>query len=107
MALFVSAVTGVFDQLNPFNLANLILFFAWLALFTFTTVAVWRSNSAWLRLLSFLVNQVFSVGIVLSWTLTSLLAYTYWQHSLAVVAATGMVALWLFRRRPAEQGEGA
>ena len=104
MSQFVAVATGVFDQLNPFNAGNLIIYFAWLALFTFTAVAVWRSDSRWLRLLCFVVNQVFSVGIILSWTLTSLLAYTYWQQSLTVVVATLVVAIWVLRTRgPAKE----
>jgi len=96
----VTALTGIFDQLNPFNIGNLVVFFAWIVVFAFTTVAVWRADNRWVRLLCYLINQVFSVGIVLSWTLTTLLAYTYWQYSLGVFAVTALVALWLFRRRP-------
>lgn len=104
MSQFAAVATGLFDQLNPFNTGNLVIYFGWLALFTFTAVAVWRSDSRWLRLVCFVVNQVFSVGIILSWTLTSLLAYTYWQHSLAVVAATMAVAVWALRTRsPAKE----
>ena len=104
MSQFAAVATGVFDQLNPFNTGNLIIYFGWLALFTFTAVAVWRSDSRWFRLACFVVNQVFSVGIILSWTLTSLLAYTYWQQSLAVVAATLISAIWVMRTRsPAEE----
>lgn len=97
---FVNAVTGIFDQLNPFNVGNLIIYFLWLVVFTFTIVAIWRAPRGWIRLLSYVVNQAFSVGIILSWTLTSLLAYTYWQYSLATVAATFVVA-WLVVGRSA------
>lgn len=100
----VGTITGVFDQLNPFNAGNLILFFGWLAVFTFTTVAVWRCQVAWFRFVCFVVNQIFSVGILLSWTLTALLAFTYWRESLLVLAGTGIGSLWLFRRRQPRKG---
>lgn len=105
MSQFVNDVTGVFDQLNPLNTGNVIIYFTWLVLFVFTTIAVWRSNRRWLRLLCFLVNQVFSIGMILSWTLTTILAYTYWQHSLAAVTITAGVAWWLFRDRRRRETE--
>ena len=94
--------TGIFDQLNPFNPGNLILYFTWLVVFTFTGMAVWRSGRPWVRLLCYVVNQLFSIGFLLSWTLTGLLAYTYWQESIAVFVATAAGALYLFRGRRAE-----
>lgn len=99
MIEFADTMRGVFDQLNPFNTANLVLYFTWLVVFSFTMVAVWRSDSRLLRFLCFIINQLFSVGVVLSWTLTSLLAYTYWRESLAAFAATIVLTGWLFRRR--------
>jgi hypothetical protein len=99
MQRVVAEITSVFDQLNPFNTGNLILFFGWLAVFTFTTVAVWRCPLPWFRFLCFVVNQLFSIGILLSWTLTVLLAVTYWRESLLVLAGTGIGSFWLFRRR--------
>jgi presenilin-like A22 family membrane protease len=103
---FVNALTGIFDQLNPFNVGNLVIYFAWLVVFTFTTIAIWRADRAWIRLFCYAVNQVFSIGIVLSWTLTSLLAYTYWKASIGAVVASAVVAFFVFadrgRRRPEE-----
>lgn len=99
MQQFVNAVTGVFDQLNPFNLGNLILYFAWLVVFTFTTVAVCCARAGWFRFLCFAVNHLFSVGFLLSWTLTVLLAYTYWKQSLIVLAATAILSVLTMRRR--------
>ena len=93
---FVNAMTGIFAQLNPCNPGNLIIYFAWLVVFTFTTIAIWRAERAWIRLFCYLVNQVFSIGIVLSWTLTGLLAYTYWKASIAAVVVTLVVALFIF-----------
>ncbi len=104
MQQVVGTITGVFDQLNPFNTGNLILFFGWLVVFTFTSVAVWRCPTAWFRFICFVVNQVFSVGILLSWTLTALLAFTYWRESLLVLAGTAVGSFWLFRRRRPRKG---
>ncbi|MGH6930886.1 MAG: hypothetical protein ACREEE_00475 [Dongiaceae bacterium] len=99
MQEFVNTVTGVFDQLNPFNAGNLLVYFTWIVIYTFTWMAIWRSRAPWLRFVSFVVNQLLSVGIVLSWTLTGLLAYTYWMQSLAAFVVTACVGFYAFRRR--------
>jgi len=96
----VAGIKGLFDNLNPFNTGNLVIYFAWLVVYMFTLVAIWRSNSRIVRLGSFLVNQVFSIGVILSWTLTALLAYTYWIASLGTVAITLVLSWWLFRSPP-------
>jgi hypothetical protein len=90
---------SIVDPLNPFNRGNIVLYFAWIVTYTFTWVAIWRSERAWFRFVCFLVNQVFSIGILLSWTLTIILAYAYWQASLAAFALTAAIGLFLFRRR--------
>jgi hypothetical protein len=92
-------VANVFDQLDPFNTGNQVLFYAWLGIFTFTTVAVWRCPFGWLRFICFIVNQLFSIGILISWSLTVLLAVTYWRESLVVLGTTAVVSFLLFRRR--------
>jgi hypothetical protein len=97
----VSGIKGIFDNLNPFNTGNLVIYFSWLVVYVFTLVAIWRSNNRIVRLVSFLVNQVFSVGVILSWTLTALLAYTYWIASLGTIVITLICSWWAFRtRRP-------
>ena len=93
----VAGIKGVFDNLNPFNTGNLVIYFAWLAIYVFTLVAIWRSNSRVVRLVCFLVNQIFSIGVILSWTLTALLAYTYWIASLGTIVITLILAWWAFR----------
>lgn len=102
----VNALTGVFDQLNPFNTGNLIVYFVWLTIWIFTAVGIWRSQRRWLRLVFFAINQALSVGIVLSWTITALLAWTYWQWSLGAAAASGLLAVWLFRDPRKKQPKG-
>jgi len=64
---------------------------------------VWRCPLPWFRILCLVVNQVFSIGILLSWRLAALLAVTYWRESLLVLAVTGIGSFWLFRRRRRER----
>jgi hypothetical protein len=90
---------SIVDPLNPFNRGNIVLYFAWIVVYTFTWVAVWRSERSWFRFLCFLVNQLFSIGVLMSWTLTVILAYAYWQASLAAFAGTAAASLFMFRRR--------
>lgn len=98
----VSSIKGVFDNLNPFNTGNIVIYFSWLVVYVFTLVAIWRSNSRIIRLVSFLINQIFSIGVILSWTLTGLLAYTYWIASLGTVVITLILSWWAFRKKPEE-----
>lgn len=97
MEEFVSAIKGVFDNLNPFNIGNLTIYFSWLVVYTFTLTAIWRSKRGFVRLFCFIANQLFSIGIILSWALTVILAYTYWIASLGTIAATLVVSWYLFR----------
>jgi len=98
----VSSIRNLFDTLNPFNAGNLVIYFTWLVVYIFTLVAIWRSNSRIVRLISFLINQLFSIGVILSWTLTALLAYTYWIASLGTIVVTLVLSWWLFRTKKAE-----
>jgi len=93
-------VGDFFAQFDPYSTENLVLYYGWLVVYTFTLVALWRSQSAWFRLLSFAVNQIFSVGVIMGQVLTAVLAITFWRESLAAFAATAAFSLFLFRRRP-------
>ncbi len=93
----MQSLTGLFDQLNPYNTGNMVLFFAWVSIFAFTMVGVWRCQTGWLRFCCFLVNQLFSVGVVVSLTVTALLAYTYWWQSIFAAVASGAAAWLVFR----------
>ncbi len=97
---FVNTIAGVFDQLDPFNIGNLILYFAWVAIFSFTIVGLWRSHRRWVRLLCYMVNQVCSIGILVSLTITVLLAYTYWWQSLTAAAVSIALAWRCFSGEP-------
>ena len=90
---------SVVDPLDPFNRGNIVLYFTWIVVYTFTGVAVWRSPRSWFRLVCFVINQLFSIGILISWSLTIILAYAYWQASLVAFAATSAAGLFLFRKR--------
>lgn len=90
---------SVVDTMNPYSASNVALYFAWLVLYSFTAMAIWRSQRRWVRLSCFLVNQVFAVGILITWTTVLALAYAYWIHSLAVLAVVVVAGLWLFRER--------
>lgn len=107
MSEIVSSIKGVFDTLNPFNAGNLVIYFSWLVVYIFTLVAIWRSNSRIVRLICFLVNQLFSVGVILSWTLTALLAYTYWIASLGTIVIALVLSWWAFREKRVEDASDA
>jgi len=101
----VTSIKGVFDTLNPFNTGNIAIYFTWLVVYVFTLVAIWRSNSRLVRLVCFLINQLFSIGVILSWTLTALLAYTYWIASLGAIVITLILSWWAFRTKRVEDAE--
>lgn len=90
---------SIVDTMNPYSSGNVTLYFAWLVLYAFTAMAIWRSQNRWVRLLCFLFNQVFAVGVVISWTIVLILAYEYWIHSLAVLALVIALGWWTFRQR--------
>lgn len=96
---FFNSIASVIEQLNPSNTGNLILYFSWIVIYTLTWMTIWLSRTPWLRLASFVVNQVFSVGIVISSALTAVLAYAYWKSSLVVFIATAVIGFFMFRRR--------
>ena len=103
----VSSIKGVFDTLNPFNAGNLVIYFTWLVVYIFTLVDLWRSHRRIVRLICFLINQVFSIGVILSWTLTALLAYTYWIASLGTIVIALVLAWWTFREKRVEDDKDA
>jgi len=90
-------LSSLVDQLNPFSLGNRIIYFTWLALYSFTLVATWRSRHPWLRLVCLVTSQLFSIGVLISWSLAILLAYTYWLASALLVVAVAGSTFYLFR----------
>jgi|ERR1041385_3667682 hypothetical protein len=97
------AFTSLVDQLNPFSLGNLIFYFGWLTLYTFSLVAVWRSHRSWVRLICLVLNQILSVGVLMSYSLTLLLAYNYWLPSALIFLGVASMTFLLFRRRNGER----
>lgn len=93
------AFTSLVDQLNPFSLGNLIFYFTWLTLYTFSLVAVWRSHRSWVRFICLVLNQVLSIGVLISYSLTLLLAYNYWLPTALIFLSVALVTFLLFRRR--------
>lgn len=97
------AFTSLVDQLNPFSLGNLIFYFTWLTLYTFSLVAVWRCHRSWVRLICLVLNQILSVGVLMSYSLTLLLAYNYWLPSALIFLGVASMTFFLFRRRNGER----
>jgi hypothetical protein len=54
---------------------------------------------SWFRFICFLVNQLFSIGIIISWSLTGILAYAYLAGIPGRLRRNGAAGLFLFRRR--------
>ncbi len=94
------AFTSLVDQLNPFSLGNLIFYFTWLVLYTFSLIAVWRSHRSWVRLICLVLNQILSIGVLISYSLTLLLAYNYWLPTVLISLGVAVLTFFLFRRRP-------
>ena len=95
----------LFEQANPYNNGNLAVYFSWLVVYVATWIAVWRSSRAWFRFICFIANQVFSIGIVISWSLAVLIAVRYWVPSLVLALLTAGLTLYLFRNRRAVAGQ--
>ena len=85
--------------LNPYSPGNIIVFFVWIVVYTYTAIAVWRSERAWVRFICFVVNQVFSIGVLNTVVSTATLVVSYWHQALVAFAVTGAGSLYLFRRR--------
>lgn len=90
---------SVVDTMNPYSPGNITLYFLWLVVYTFTAMAIWRCENRWIRLLCFLINQLFAIGVIISQTIAIILAIEYWIHSLVVLLVV-IVLSWLLFRRP-------
>ena len=89
----------IYDEVNPFNTANLVLYYAWLVLYSATLVAAWRAHGVKTRFVCFVINQALQIGIFMSWSLTILLAVTYWLPSLLTFLAVIAITFYLLRGR--------
>jgi hypothetical protein len=97
----------VIDQLNPLNPGNLLLYFVTVFVYSYTAVAVWLARRASWRFLCFIVNQVFSFGVFISWTVAVVITYTYWSYALAMAGFGVFTAfsLWLLLRNRSRRRE--
>ena len=99
MQYLVSQLQSIYDQLNPFSTGNIILYYAWLLIYSTTLVATWRARRAGTRFLAFLLNQVMQVGVFLSWSLTVVLAVTFWLPSLLLCIAVIATTFYVLREQ--------
>lgn len=94
-----SGFGGFIDQINPASRNNQILFLVWLIITVFTGTALWRCGNRWIRLVCLLINQIFSMGILLSWAQIIVPAYILWREALVVMVLTVAITWFLFRKR--------
>jgi hypothetical protein len=99
MQYLISQIQSLYDQLNPFSTGNIILYYAWLMIYSATLVATWRAHRSATRLLAFLLNQVMQIGVFLSWSLTIVLAATFWLPSLLLSIAVIGTTFYVLRER--------
>ena len=99
MHYVLSQFQSLYDELNPFSTGNLVLYYAWLMIYSATLIASWRAPSAGARLLAFILNQVMQVGVFLSWSLTVILAATFWVPSLLLSIAVAATTFYVLRER--------
>lgn len=101
----ISGLRGLVDQLNPLSKPNLILYFTWLFVYFFTATGIWRSNRRITRLCCFTVNQVFSIGLLISALQIAVPAIVLWRESLGAIVLTLIVAWFCFRKRKTPREE--
>ncbi len=99
MQAISSEIQRLYDEVNPYSTANLILYFAWLVGYSMTMVAAWRARSVWTRFICFVLNQALQVGIFMSWSLTLLLALSFWLPTLLVFAGVVSSTYYVLRAR--------
>jgi hypothetical protein len=92
-------IQRIYDEVNPFRTGNLVLYYIWLVLYSFTLIAAWRAHGVRTRFACFVVNQALQIGVFISWSLTVLLAVTYWLPSLLTFVAVVGIAFYVLRER--------
>lgn len=93
---------GFVDQLNPLSERNVTLFFIWLNVYFFTAMTIWRAEKRWVRLLSLIVNQLFSAGLLVSYLNIVVPAAVYWKEAAAnvlLVVSMTWLMFWLVGRK--------
>ncbi len=99
----IDALRGIVDQFNPLSTQNLIIYFVWLFLYLITAMAIWRSSRRWIRLLAFVVNQVVSIGVLVSLINIIVPAVVLWKESIALAVVTIGLGWLVFRKRKAKE----
>ena len=99
MQYLLSQIQSLYDQLNPFSSGNLVLYYGWLVAYSITMVATWRARRTWTRFVCFVGNQLLQVGVLLSWSLTVLLALTYWLPTVLIFVAVAATTFYVLRAR--------
>ncbi len=99
MQYIIDQLQSFYDQLNPFSTGNIVLYYVWLVAYSATLVSTWRARSTWSRLFSFIANQVLQIGVLMSWSLTAILAVHFWLPSLLIFVAVVSTTFYVLRER--------
>jgi len=63
--------------------------------YSLIAICVWQTCHIWVRFLCFLLLQILWAGVVISWSLTVLLAYTARRPSTVIFVTIAGAALYL------------
>jgi hypothetical protein len=99
MESLLASIQRIYDEVNPFSTGNLILYYTWLVIYSATLIAAWRAHGVKTRFVCFVVNQALQIGVFMSWSLTVLLAVTYWLPTLLTFLAVIAITFYLLRAR--------
>jgi hypothetical protein len=102
-------VEGLLNQFDPYNRANLVVYFLSIFVWLYSTMAIWLAKTRRWRFVNILLNQVSAAGVIISWSLFALISYSFWPWALGLAAITLLMATYQFvirdwrRRRRAER----
>ena len=99
MTSITSFVDGLYAVVNPWSPQQLFLFYLWLFLFTGSSVALIVSERRLTRLFAWVVNSLFSFGMLQAGIVSVAIAATHWQVALAVAALTACGSFYACRPR--------
>jgi hypothetical protein len=91
-----SFLDRLIDQLNPLSSGNLLLYFVTVFVYSYTSIAVWLARRASWRFLCFIINQIFSFGVFVSWTVAVVISVTYWRYAIGMAAFGVLTAIFLW-----------
>lgn len=99
MTSITSFIDGLFAVVNPWSPQQVFLFFLWLFLFTASSVALIMSQRRVTRFCAWMVNSLFSFGMLQAGIVSVAIAATHWQVALAVAGLTAGASVYACRRR--------